>query len=172
MARRLRRGPIVDQLGGDGCRVRSVRVMPCLDVDVGRVVKGARFVDLVGASDPAELAARYDAEAADELVFVDITASADARETMVEVTRRTAEEVFISFTVGGELAAESGTVRGRRHRRPPLGRRLRSLHPRRPAADGARRGGVGGRVRAPGGGGDPAHVDGSRRHARRFTTWS
>ena len=81
--------------------MRSVRVIPCLDVDAGRVVKGVRFVDLVDAGDPVELAARYDAEGADELVFLDITASADARETMVEVARRTAEEVFIPFTVGG-----------------------------------------------------------------------
>jgi cyclase len=81
--------------------VRSVRVIPCLDVDAGRVVKGVRFVDLVDAGDPVELAARYDAEGADELVFLDITASADARDTMVEVARRTAEEVFIPFTVGG-----------------------------------------------------------------------
>jgi cyclase len=76
-------------------------VIPCLDVDAGRVVKGVRFVDLVDAGDPVELAARYDAEGADELVFLDITASADARDTMVEVARRTAEEVFIPFTVGG-----------------------------------------------------------------------
>ncbi len=81
--------------------MRSVRVIPCLDVDAGRVVKGVRFVDLVDAGDPVELAARYDAEGADELVFLDITASADARRTMVELARRTAEEVFIPFTVGG-----------------------------------------------------------------------
>jgi imidazole glycerol-phosphate synthase subunit HisF len=81
--------------------VRSVRVIPCLDVDAGRVVKGVRFVDLVDAGDPVELAARYDAEGADEVVFLDITASADARDTMMEVARRTAEEVFIPFTVGG-----------------------------------------------------------------------
>ena len=76
-------------------------MIPCLDVDAGRVVKGVRFVDLVDAGDPVELAARYDAEGADELVFLDITASSDARDTMVEVARRTAEEVFIPFTVGG-----------------------------------------------------------------------
>ena len=81
--------------------MRSVRVIPCLDVDRGRVVKGVRFVDLVDAGDPVELAARYDAEGADEVVFLDITASADARQTMVELARRTAEEVFIPFTVGG-----------------------------------------------------------------------
>jgi len=76
-------------------------VIPCLDVDRGRVVKGVQFVDLVDAGDPVELAARYDAEGADEVVFLDITASADARDTMVEVARRTAEQVFIPFTVGG-----------------------------------------------------------------------
>ncbi|HMK98994.1 MAG TPA: imidazole glycerol phosphate synthase subunit HisF [Acidimicrobiales bacterium] len=81
--------------------MRSIRVIPCLDVDAGRVVKGVRFVDLVDAGDPVELAARYDAEGADELVFLDITASADARRTMVDVVARTAEEVFIPFTVGG-----------------------------------------------------------------------
>jgi cyclase len=81
--------------------VRTARVIPCLDVDAGRVVKGVNFVDLRDAGDPVELAARYDAEGADELVFLDITASSDARETMVEVARRTAEEVFIPFTVGG-----------------------------------------------------------------------
>ena len=81
--------------------MRSVRVIPCLDVDAGRVVKGVNFVNLVDAGDPVELAARYDVEGADEVVFLDITASADARDTLVEVARRTAEEVFIPFTVGG-----------------------------------------------------------------------
>jgi cyclase len=81
--------------------VQTVRVIPCLDVDAGRVVKGVQFVDLVDAGDPVELAARYDAQGADEVVFLDITASADARDTIVEVARRTAEEVFIPFTVGG-----------------------------------------------------------------------
>jgi cyclase len=76
-------------------------VIPCLDVTAGRVVKGVNFVDLRDAGDPVELAARYDAEGADELVFLDITASSDGRDTMVEVARRTAEEVFIPFTVGG-----------------------------------------------------------------------
>ena len=81
--------------------MRSVRVIPCLDVDAGRVVKGVRFVDLVDAGDPVELAARYDRDGADELVFLDITASAEGRHTMVDVVRRTAEQVFIPFTVGG-----------------------------------------------------------------------
>jgi cyclase len=76
-------------------------VIPCLDVDGGRVVKGVNFVGLRDAGDPVELAARYDAEGADELVFLDITASSDARDTMVEVARRVADEVFIPFTVGG-----------------------------------------------------------------------
>ena len=77
------------------------RVIPCLDVTAGRVVKGVNFVDLTDAGDPVELAARYDAEGADELVFLDITASSDERETIVDLARRTAEEVFIPFTIGG-----------------------------------------------------------------------
>ena len=81
--------------------MRTVRVIPCLDVDAGRVVKGVRFTDLFDAGDPVELAARYDAQGADELVFLDITASSDHRRTMVEVVSRTAEVVFIPFTVGG-----------------------------------------------------------------------
>ena len=81
--------------------MRSVRVIPCLDVDAGRVVKGVNFVDLRDAGDPVELAARYDAEGADEVVFLDITASSSARNTIVDVATRTAEECFIPFTVGG-----------------------------------------------------------------------
>ena len=77
------------------------RVIPCLDVTAGRVVKGVNFVDLTDAGDPVELAARYDAEGADEIVFLDITASSDERETIVDLARRTAEEVFIPFTIGG-----------------------------------------------------------------------
>ena len=83
--------------------MRNVRIIPCLDVDRGRVVKGVNFVDLVDAGDPVELAARYDAEGADEVVFLDITASSDARDTIVELARRTAEEVFIPFTIGGGI---------------------------------------------------------------------
>ncbi len=79
------------------------RVIPCLDVDAGRVVKGVNFVALRDAGDPVELAARYDAEGADELVFLDITASSDARETTIDMVRHTAEEVFIPFTVGGGI---------------------------------------------------------------------
>ena len=81
--------------------MQTVRVITCLDVDAGRVVKGVQFVDLVDAGDPVELAARYDAEGADEVVFLDITASADARHTIVDVATRVAERVFIPFTVGG-----------------------------------------------------------------------
>lgn len=79
----------------------AVRVIPCLDVDAGRVVKGVNFVDLRDAGDPVELAARYDREGADELVFLDITASSSDRSTMFDVVRRTAECVFIPLTVGG-----------------------------------------------------------------------
>ncbi len=79
------------------------RIIPCLDVTGGRVVKGVNFVDLVDAGDPVEIARNYDAQGADELVFLDITASSDARETMVDVVRRTAEQVFIPLTVGGGI---------------------------------------------------------------------
>jgi cyclase len=79
----------------------ATRVIPCLDVDAGRVVKGVNFASLRDAGDPVELAAAYDAEGADELVFLDITASSGGRETTYEVVRRTAEQVFIPLTVGG-----------------------------------------------------------------------
>jgi cyclase len=79
------------------------RVIPCLDVDAGRVVKGTNFVDIRDAGDPVELAARYDAEGADELVFLDITASHESRDTIVELARRTADNVFIPFTIGGGI---------------------------------------------------------------------
>ena len=79
----------------------AVRVIPCLDVDNGRVVKGVNFENLRDAGDPVELARRYDAEGADELTFLDITASSGGRETMYDVVRRTAEQVFIPLTVGG-----------------------------------------------------------------------
>lgn len=81
--------------------MQAVRVIPCLDVDDGRVVKGVNFVGLKDAGDPVELAKRYDQEGADELVFLDITASSDDRATMIEVVARTADEVFIPLTVGG-----------------------------------------------------------------------
>lgn len=79
------------------------RIIPCLDVDRGRVVKGIRFVSLVDAGDPIEQAKRYDAEGADELAFLDITASSDQREIVAALVRRAADEVFIPFTVGGGL---------------------------------------------------------------------
>src|SRR6185295_1177239 len=79
------------------------RLIPCLDVDRGRVVKGVRFVSLRDAGDPVECAARYDAEGADELVFLDITASSDARPMVLEMVRRVADAVFLPFTVGGGL---------------------------------------------------------------------
>lgn len=83
--------------------MRAIRVIPCLDVDAGRVVKGVNFVGLRDAGDPVELAARYDREGADELVFLDITASSDRRGTTVDMVRRVAETVFIPFTVGGGI---------------------------------------------------------------------
>jgi len=85
---------------GDAMTV-AVRVIPCLDVDAGRVVKGVNFRDLRDAGDPVELAAAYDAEGADELVFLDITASSGGRDTMIDVVGRTADQVFIPLTVGG-----------------------------------------------------------------------
>ena len=83
--------------------MKVARVIPCLDVTDGRVVKGTNFVDLRDAGDPVELAARYDLEGADELVFLDITASSDNRDTTVEMVRRVADEVYIPFTVGGGI---------------------------------------------------------------------
>ena len=79
------------------------RVIPCLDVDKGRVVKGTNFVDIRDAGDPVELAARYEAEGGDELVFLDITASHEKRDTIVDLARRTANDVFIPFTIGGGI---------------------------------------------------------------------
>ncbi|MDD2817518.1 MAG: imidazole glycerol phosphate synthase subunit HisF [Candidatus Nanopelagicales bacterium] len=83
----------------------SIRVIPCLDVDEGRVVKGVNFLNLRDAGDPVELAARYNAEGADELIFLDITASSSDRSTMYDVVSRTAESVFIPLTVGGGVRA-------------------------------------------------------------------
>jgi len=83
----------------------AVRVIPCLDVDAGRVVKGVNFTNLRDAGDPVELAAAYDAEGADELTFLDVTASSSGRATMLDVVRRTAEQVFIPLTVGGGVRA-------------------------------------------------------------------
>ncbi|MEO7196936.1 MAG: imidazole glycerol phosphate synthase subunit HisF [Solirubrobacterales bacterium] len=88
------------------------RLIPCLDVDRGRVVKGTNFVDIRDAGDPVELAARYDAEGADELVFLDITASHENRDTIVDLARRTADDVFVPFTIGGGIrtAADAQAV--------------------------------------------------------------
>ncbi|WP_419945960.1 imidazole glycerol phosphate synthase subunit HisF [Candidatus Poriferisodalis sp.] len=83
--------------------MKTVRVIPCLDVDDGRVVKGVNFVGLRDAGDPVELAAAYDRQGADEVVFLDITASAHGRDTIIELARHTAEEVFIPFTIGGGI---------------------------------------------------------------------
>ena len=79
------------------------RIIPCLDVHAGRVVKGVNFVNLRDAGDPVEIAAAYDESGADELVFLDITASSDARNIMIDMVRRVAEKVFIPFTVGGGI---------------------------------------------------------------------
>ena len=81
------------------------RIIPCLDVDRGRVVKGVRFLNLVDAGDPVEVAKVYEEQGADELVFLDITASAEGRKTTLEVVRRVAEEVFMPFTVGGGISS-------------------------------------------------------------------
>ncbi len=86
-----------------GDTLKTVRVIPCLDVDDGRVVKGVNFVDLRDAGDPVALAAAYDRQGADELVFLDITASAYGRDTIIDLARRAAEEVFIPFTIGGGI---------------------------------------------------------------------
>jgi imidazole glycerol-phosphate synthase subunit HisF len=88
------------------------RVIPCLDVDRGRVVKGVGFLDLRDAGDPVELASRYDGAGADELVFLDITATSDRRDTVVELARRAADDVFVPFTIGGGIrsVADAQTV--------------------------------------------------------------
>ena len=83
----------------------SVRIIPCLDVTDGRVVKGINFTNLVDAGDPVEMAALYDLEGADELTFLDISASSSGRETTLDIVRKTAEQVFIPLTVGGEFVA-------------------------------------------------------------------
>src|SRR5271154_1985490 len=88
------------------------RVIPCLDVDAGRVVKGVEFVDIRDAGDPVELAAHYDRQGADELVFLDITATHEKRDTIAKLARRTADEVFVPFTIGGGIrsAADAQAV--------------------------------------------------------------
>jgi len=112
--------------------VHYKRVIPCLDVDAGRVVKGVGFVDLRDAGDPVELASRYDASGADELVFLDITATSAKRATVVELARRTADDVFIPFTIGGgirsvadaqavlDAGADKVSVNSAAHARPRL----------------------------------------------------
>jgi imidazole glycerol-phosphate synthase subunit HisF len=91
--------PVAATVGG----MHLKRVIPCLDVDAGRVVKGVEFVDIRDAGDPVELAAHYDRAGADELVFLDITATHERRETIVQLARRTADEVFVPFTIGGGI---------------------------------------------------------------------
>ena len=103
--RRWRPSPVAARCRGDRRVTLSVRVIPCLDVDDGRVVKGVNFVDLRDAGDPVALARAYGEQGADELVFLDITASSSDRSTMLDVVSRTAEEVFIPLTVGGGCAA-------------------------------------------------------------------
>src|SRR5207244_9985504 len=88
-------------------RVHFKRVIPCLDVDAGRVVKGVEFVDIRDAGDPVELAAHYDREGADELVFLDITATHEKRETIARLARSTADDVFVPFTIGGGIRSVS-----------------------------------------------------------------
>src|ERR1039457_1688759 len=97
---------------GYGGRVHFKRVIPCLDVDGGRVVKGVQFVGIRDAGDPVELAAHYDREGADELVFLDITATHERRDTIAKLARRTADEVFVPFTIGGGIrsAADAQAV--------------------------------------------------------------
>ena len=86
--------------------MHTKRIIPCLDVKAGRVVKGVNFVNLIDAGDPVEIAAAYDKAGADELVFLDITASSDARNIMIDMVRKVAEKVFIPFTVGGGRSEE------------------------------------------------------------------
>ena len=90
--------------------MRTVRVIACLDVTHGRVVKGVQFENLRDAGDPAELARRYGEEGADEVVFLDITASSDERDVIVEVVERAAEQLFIPLTVGGGVRSEDDAV--------------------------------------------------------------
>ncbi len=83
----------------------ATRIIPCLDVDAGRVVKGINFINLVDAGDPVEMARNYQSEGADELTFLDISASADGRSTTLEVVQKCAEEIFIPLTVGGGISS-------------------------------------------------------------------
>src|SRR5471032_580545 len=97
------------------------RVIPCLDVDAGRVVKGLEFLDIRDAGDPVELAAHYDRQGADELVFLDITATHEKRDTIAKLARRTADEVFVPFTSGGGIRSVASPGRARRGRRQGVG---------------------------------------------------
>lgn len=179
------------------------RLIPCLDVTDGRVVKGVNFVGLRDAGDPVELATRYDTEGADEVVFLDITASSDARQTMVDIVNRAAEQLFIPLTVGGGVrdaesarrllraGADKVSVNTAAVRRPELISEIADDFGNQcvVCAIDAKRSGVsryevfvnGGRTPtgidvhewaqravALGAGGDPPHLDGSRRHARRL----
>lgn len=98
-------------LEGDRFRMLTKRIIPCLDVDRGRVVKGVNFLNLRDAGDPVEIARRYEAEGADELVFLDISASHEGRQIMLEVVQRVAEEVFMPFTVGGGIRTVDDATR-------------------------------------------------------------
>ena len=178
------------------------RVIPCMDVDAGRVVKGTRFLEIRDAGDPVELAAFYDAEGADELVFLDITATSDKRETVVELARRAADEVFVPFTIGGgirsagdaqgvlDAGADKVSVNSAAVARPELIDELANVFGaqcvvlaidakraeggwevyvaggRTPTGLDARLVGVRGRRARRGG--DPAHLDGPRRHQGRL----
>src|SRR3989442_806093 len=122
------------------------RVIPCLDVTAGRVVKGVNFVGLRDAGDPVEIAARYDGEGADELCFLDITASSDERDILLHVIEAVASRVFIPLTVGGGVrkVGDVCRVRSRRCAGDRLGRRRRSRAPRAGVARGQSRCGAGG----------------------------
>ena len=178
------------------------RVIPCMDVDAGRVVKGTRFLDIRDAGDPVELAALYDREGADELVFLDITATSDKRATVVELARRAADEVFVPFTIGGgvrevadaqavlDAGADKVSVNSAAVARPALVGELAAVLGAQCVvlAIDAKRGergwevyvaggrtatgrdavGLGARGRRARRGGDPAHLDGPRRHEGRL----
>src|SRR5882762_3490060 len=122
------------------------RVVVCLDVKGGRVVKGTQFVNLRDVGDPVELATRYEREGADEIVFLDISASAEERATLLEVARRTAERLFVPLTIGGGVRRRA--VRGGEHRCETRRRWLARVREGRAGGDGARGGRLGRRVRA------------------------
>ena len=165
------------------------RIIPCLDVKDGRVVKGVNFVGLRDAGDPVELAKYYNLQGADEIVFLDITATHERRDTVARVVEQTAKEVFVPLTVGGgirtpedfqlllragadKISVNSAAVkdktlisRGGRHRRKRHRRRnVGGGHPRRATIHRAGRCGLGNGGTAAGGRGDPSHQHGRRRH--------